>query len=894
MSKKIVILGAGYAGVEAALTLHKKKKKADDIEVTIIDKNSYHTLLTELHEVAGNRISEDGVIVPLRDIFKYTDVKIVKDEIDKIDFEGGKLLSEATEYKYDYLVVAAGSEPNYYGIPGMSEYCFPLWSFNDAVKIREHIKHSFAMASQEKDSAARKALLTFVVGGGGFTGIEMIGELGLWVKSLCREYDIPRNDVRLVLIEALPTILSNLKPKSIAKAANYLSKNLKVEVMTSCAITKLNPDSVELKNGTVIPTKTLIWSAGIRASCLTNEINDAMKSKACRIKVNEFTQTKYDNVYAIGDISAFVSKDGTLPALVEGAIQTGAAAAKNILADIRGKEKQKLEPKLHGVMVSIGSYFAVTDLMGYELPRYLGMFMKYLVNVHYLFGIGGFELVIKYIKHEFLHKKQDKFIVARHYSVVTPNFWLVPIRLFLGYVWLMEGIGKIKEGWLAKPVLAGLPAADTGTSASVTETGEKVFRIITESTPGWYAWIANHLVLPNALVFQIMIVLAELALGLCFISGTFTFIAGLASLGLIVNFFLSTGFYDYNWWYIPAALCMLGGAGRAFGVDHYLMPYLMRQWRYFVRNRKVKIWLDMSAKLKVFSIIIVVVIAALVAGFIYNELAYYSSAAYLETIKPVKTEVKKTDAKTDGNTNAVDLSKVTAKDGTYKAAFSNFDARGWKGQIELTIKDNKITAVNFDYVNKDGVLKSKDAGYNAAMLKAVKTNPAEFSVKLPQDLLNKQKVDAVDTITGATMATKDFKQLAAAALANAVKGDTSTAIIGSAGETAAPAASTSSKEGEQPASNAETSAPANTVTATPANNDAAAPAKTDTAAPAKPAATQAPPKTNTAAPAKPAATQAPAKTQPAAPAKTQPAAPAQTQPAAPANTNPDTTTSASQ
>lgn len=588
MPKKVVIFGAGYAGIECALTLQRKKRKSDDMEITIVDKNSYHTLLTELHEVAGNRISEDGVIVPLRDIFQYTDVKIVKDEVKNVDFEKMKLVTESTEYSYDYLVIAAGSEPNYYGIPGMSEHSFSLWSFNDAVRIREHIKSVFARASQEKDAKKRKTLLTIVVGGGGFTGVETIGEIANWVKDLCREYKVSKSEVSLVLVEALPKILSNLKDSGIDKAMKYLTRTLKVEVLLNSAITKVEKDSVELKSGRVIQTNTLIWTAGVRAACITEEI-DIDTVKACRIRVNEYAQTQYNNVYAIGDVSAFVSGDFTLPALVESAIQTGHGAAKNIINDIRGREKEKLNPKLHGVMVSIGSFFAVSDIMGRELPRYISIIMKYLVNIHYLFGIGGFELVFKYLKHEILHKKQRKFELEKHYSTPTRAFWLVPIRLFLGYSWLMEGIGKLNEGWLKNAMLSGKPV-DAGTSASVTESGEKLFKIVSDHTPGWYAWIAENFVIPNALLFQTLIVLAEIGIGLALISGTFTFIAGLAALGLNINFLLSTGLYETTWWYIPAAIAMLGGAGRAFGVDHYLMPYLMRQWRYFSRNRKIRIF----------------------------------------------------------------------------------------------------------------------------------------------------------------------------------------------------------------------------------------------------------------------------------------------------------------
>lgn len=131
----------------------------------------------------------------------------------------------------------------------------------------------------------------------------------------------------------------------------------------------------------------------------------------------------------------------------------------------------------------------------------------------------------------------------------------------------------------------------------------------------------------------------------------------------------------------------------------------------------------------------------------------------------------------NSKTNTIFLSDASYKDGTYKAAYDKLDSHGWKGQVELTIKGNEITACTFDYVNKDGALKSKDAGYNSSMLKVAKTNPEEFSAKLPQDLLNKQNVDAVDTVTGATHSTKDFKDLVAAALAKAAKGDTTTAIL---------------------------------------------------------------------------------------------------------------------
>lgn len=582
MPRNVVIVGAGYAGIEAALHLQKKKRKTEDIKITVIDKNSYHTLLTELHEVAGNRIAEDGVIVPLRDIFHYTGISLIKDEIAKFDFENSRVLSVEKQYKYDYLVLSFGSEPNYYGIPGMKENCFPLWSFKDAVNVREQIYNCFIKASQEEDLKKRSALLTFVVGGGGFTGVEMIGELGIWVKKLCTQFHIDRDEVQLYLIEALPKILNILKDKNIDAAMKYLTRKLRVNVLLESAITKLEHDSVELKDGRSINTFTLIWTAGIKASSLTDQVA-LEKTRASRIMVDDYTKTALKNVYAIGDVSAFTYEGKLLPPLVESAVQTGKNAAANILADIRNREKTPLKPKLHGVMVSIGSNFAVSEIMGRIFPIWMSILMKYMVNIHYLFGIGGFELVFKYLSHELLHKRHRLNFLEYHYTFRTLALWLVPLRLFLGYTWFMEGYNKILEGWLLKPMLAGI-AADSISSASVTESGDKVFRIVSAHTPGWYAWFADNLIIPNAQFFQIMIVLAEIALGLAFFSGTFTFLAALAALALNVNFLLSTGLYETSWWLIPAEIAMLAGAGRAFGLDAHLMPFLMKGWRYIVRR----------------------------------------------------------------------------------------------------------------------------------------------------------------------------------------------------------------------------------------------------------------------------------------------------------------------
>lgn len=629
MAKKVLIVGAGYAGIEAALTLNKKKKR-DNIEITLIDKNPYHTLLTELHEVAGNRISEEGIRIPLKSIFKYTDVNLVMDEITSFDFENNRVSSEKTTYDYDYLILAMGSSPNFFGIQGLKEHAFTLWSYDDAVNIREHIKKCFIFAAQEKDEAEKKRLLTFVVAGAGFTGVEMIGELGIWVKSLCKEHKINRNDVRLIIVDMLPRILNTLNEKNAAKAHKYLEKKLKVEVITKTKITEATENSLVYEGGE-IETKTIIWAAGIKACDDTEDCDLDRINGQRRVKVDEFCRTENKNVYAVGDLGGLTDENGfPYAAMVENAIQTAHGAAENILNDIRGKDQKKVTVKFHGTMVSVGNYFCVSEIMGKSLPVWLSIVMKFMVNIHYLWEITGFRGVSKYLYHEVLERRQRKILIEKHWSTRIQAWWLTPLRLFLGGMWLYEGIVKISDGWLKSPKLAAFlgmasDAASAATSAGsyvtridetgIIKTGILNFFIGTETRLvegidisaqhfsrieffhfgnfNLVPWFLKNVVLANdavAMFFQVMVVILEVLVGLMLIGGAFTFIGSLISFGLMMMFMSSTGIYEKSWWMIFASIATMGGAGRAFGLDYYLIPYLNNVWESFWKNKKFRLF----------------------------------------------------------------------------------------------------------------------------------------------------------------------------------------------------------------------------------------------------------------------------------------------------------------
>ena len=404
----------------------------------------------------------------------------------------------------------------------------------------------------------------------------MCGELIQWFPFLAQKYKINKEEVTLTIVEALPNILHTLKPKSAKKAEQFLKRH-NVNMITNEPIVELTPNSVILKSNKTIHTNTLIWTSGVQCNSFAKDTNLSLGHKN-RIKVNRYQQVEnYQNIYAIGDNALSIDKDcNEVMPFVEAALQTADIAAKNIYNEITGiKEKEEFDPRFHGIMVSMGSKYAVANIMNIGLSGIPATLMKHFVNLHYLFGIGGIETCINYFKSHFFNKTKgkNKFwrIAAEHVHAKSHSYWLAFARLCLAYVWLVSAFDKISHGWI--------------TNSDILVSGATP-QLISPNSPGFYVWFVENLIYPNPLFFQNMIVLTEFLIGIAFLLGAFTFIAGLASKFMIINFFLS-GSGDF--YLFIAHIPMLGGAGRSLGLDRHLMPYLMRQLRYFQRNRKLKL-----------------------------------------------------------------------------------------------------------------------------------------------------------------------------------------------------------------------------------------------------------------------------------------------------------------
>jgi NADH dehydrogenase len=644
MGKNIVIVGAGYAGVLTAKKLHKRLKKTPDVHITLIDRHPYHTMLTELHEVAANRVPEDHVRISLKKIFAGRRVEVKLDTVTAVDYDKKTVIGKATSYSYDYLIMAAGSKPTYFGTPGAEEFSYKLWSFDDAVRLKHHIMDVFKNAASETDPEEKKKLLTFYVVGAGFTGVEMVGELAEWVPFLCEEYEISRHDVRIVNVDMLDRVVPTFPEHVSAKADKRLRK-MGVDVVLKTGVCSVGDGYIELKKGDACVrdnTATVIWTAGVEGCEVVNQADCLKKAGRCRLQTDEYLRAEgRTDVYVAGDNIFYIPEGQKMPVpqMVENAEQSAHTIAHNITSEIRGHgEPHKYAPKFHGAMLCIGgrygSAYVGTDKKKFSLASFFAMFAKHFINLVYFIQVAGWNKIIHYLKNEFFTVRNRRSFVGGHFSNRTPSFLLVLLRIWLGAVWVFEGVMKIVEGWLKTPKLEGFfggatgwfnnilgiggtPAAGdavssaTGAAAggggeAAASVGHVIFNIdflgifkaifvsgkpLAESTISDYAfkldiplmnWFVTNVIMANpglALAMQIFIVVAEILIGLSMMGGLLTTFSSFVSLILLFMFSATTGLFLSSFWMFFGAIALMFGAGKVFGLDYYVSPLLKKGWR---------------------------------------------------------------------------------------------------------------------------------------------------------------------------------------------------------------------------------------------------------------------------------------------------------------------------
>ena len=381
---QVVVVGAGFGGLHAARALAKAP-----VSVTLVDRNNYHLFQPLLYQVATAGLSPDDIAHPVRAILRHQkNFEFRLAEVSQIDLAQRCLVTTSGDMTYDYLVLAAGGESNSFGIQSVAQNGFGLKSLEDATRLRNQILTMFELATHEPDPDVRRAILTFVVVGGGPTGVECSGAISELIRVvLAKDYPgLNLKEARVVLLEAADRLLAML-PEKLSEATAETLWRKHVEVRFGSMVTDFNGQQVVLKGGEILPSRTLIWAAGVRAVGLADRLGMPQGSLG-RIKVTPTLQlADHPEVFVIGDAAFLQDRDGKpLPMVAPVAIQQAGVAARNISSLIAGKPLHPFVFKDPGTLATIGRNAAVALLGRWQFTGFFAWWVWLVVHLAQLIG----------------------------------------------------------------------------------------------------------------------------------------------------------------------------------------------------------------------------------------------------------------------------------------------------------------------------------------------------------------------------------------------------------------------------------------------------------------------------------------------------------------------------
>jgi NADH dehydrogenase len=387
----VVVVGGGFAGLAAARTLI-----GEPVEVTIVDQRNFHTFQPMLYEVATAGLDPGDVAYPIRAIFgKAPNVTFRFARVTGVDWDRRQVtLEDAAPLPFDSIIVASGATTRFFGIPGAAEFSFPLYTLNDARSLRDHVLRRFEEADANP-SQASTGPLTFVVVGGGPTGVEVAGALAELLDVAVRHdgFKFDRSTGRIIVVDGLDRLLTPFKPSASAYAADTL-EGRGVELRLGRLVKKITDTCVELDDGTEIPTHTVVWAGGV-------SVEDTIASRLAvprgpngRLKVEaDLSVAGRENTYAVGDAAAVPwgpgskDPDAICPQLAQVAIQSGGHAARQVLLRLEGRPTQSFRYHDKGIMATIGRRAAITQFPRGAIVRgtlgwlaWLGLHLVYLIG----------------------------------------------------------------------------------------------------------------------------------------------------------------------------------------------------------------------------------------------------------------------------------------------------------------------------------------------------------------------------------------------------------------------------------------------------------------------------------------------------------------------------------
>lgn len=388
----LVIVGAGFGGLEAA-----QKLARSPVRITVIDRKNYHLFQPLLYQVAIAGLVPSQIAYPLRTIFRHQkNLTFQMGEVTEIDFDKRYVKTDGSIIAYDYLVLAVGGQTNFFGLNAVEQNGFQLKNIESAISTRNHLLRMFEEASREVDADKRRALLTFIVVGAGPTGVETAGALAeLITHVLAKDYSqMDLRDVRVLLLEAGGTVMPSY-PDGLRKATFDLLRGKNVEIMLNTKLVDYNGAQIALGDGQKINTRTLIWTAGVRAAELVDKLG-VQQANAGRIRVDATLQLPmHPEVFVIGDAAYFENGEGLpLPMLATVAQQQARITAQNIQRILKDKKPESFHYKDPGLLATIGRNAAVARIWGLSFHGFIAWMIWVALHIYRLIGFRNRILVL--------------------------------------------------------------------------------------------------------------------------------------------------------------------------------------------------------------------------------------------------------------------------------------------------------------------------------------------------------------------------------------------------------------------------------------------------------------------------------------------------------------------
>jgi NADH:ubiquinone reductase (H+-translocating) len=396
--KRLVILGGGFGGVYAAIHLEKLLARESAVEICLVSRDNFFLFTPMLHEIAASDLEITNIVNPLRKLLRKVEVLVA--DVNQIDLPNKRVLvsraysNHSQQLDYDHLVVALGSITNFYDLPGFADLAVPMKSLSDAVRLRAQILRRLEEANSECNPIHRQSLLTFVVAGGGFAGVETVAALNDFVREALPFYpNLCEEMLRVILVHSGPVILPELGEGLGRYTQNVLVRR-GVEIRLNTRVKSITENSVFLGDSAPLPSRTLVWTAGIAPSPLIFSLPCAKERG--RVLVNQFLQVPdWPDVWAVGDC-AFVpdikNPGKSHPPTAQHAIREGKVVAQNIAAMLLGRRLKAFSFKTIGLLASIGRRTGVGRIFGFNFS---GFFAWWMWRTVYLSKLPGLDKKIR-------------------------------------------------------------------------------------------------------------------------------------------------------------------------------------------------------------------------------------------------------------------------------------------------------------------------------------------------------------------------------------------------------------------------------------------------------------------------------------------------------------------